>query len=126
VTGVQTCALPIYGERAIVGSINFSPGSFDSRRELAIEFDDRHVVKALHKIAQHDWKHSHRLDLSDAGLLADLAKRGGADAAAEKLVLKSGKGSARGKGKLPARVAVKRKAQPGGARKPAAKAGRRR
>ena len=25
------------GERAIVGSINLAPGSFDSRRELAIE-----------------------------------------------------------------------------------------
>src|SRR5512134_3415563 len=51
-------------ERAIVGSINFSPGSFDSRRELAIEVDDHHVVKALRKIAQHDWENSHRLDLS--------------------------------------------------------------
>ncbi|HSD54727.1 MAG TPA: phospholipase D-like domain-containing protein [Burkholderiales bacterium] len=76
------------GERAIVGSINFSPGSFDSRRELAIEVDDRHVVKALHRIAKHDWEHSHRLDLSDEGLLADLAKRGGAAAAAEQLAIK--------------------------------------
>jgi cardiolipin synthase A/B len=74
------------GERAIVGSINLSPGSFDSRRELAIEVDDHHVVKALHKIAAHDWEHSHKLDLSDEGLLADLAKRGGEGA--EKLALK--------------------------------------
>jgi phosphatidylserine/phosphatidylglycerophosphate/cardiolipin synthase-like enzyme len=65
------------GERAIVGSINFSPGSFDSRRELAIELDDPHVLKALHRIAAHDWEDSHRLDLSDEGLAADLAKRGG-------------------------------------------------
>lgn len=57
---------------------------------------------------------------------APRAKRGGADTAAEKLVLKSGKGSARGKGKLPARAAAKRKAKPGSARKPAAKVGRRR
>ena len=78
------------GERAIVGSINFSPGSFDSRRELAIEVDDHHVVKALHRIAQHDWENSHRLDLTDEGLLADLAKRGGEGA--EKLVLAGGKG----------------------------------
>ena len=28
------------GKRAIVGSINLAPGSFDSRRELAIEVDD--------------------------------------------------------------------------------------
>jgi cardiolipin synthase A/B len=73
-------------ERAIVGSINFSPGSFDSRRELAIEVDDHHVVKALRRIAEHDWVNSHKLDLTDEGLLADLAKRGGEGA--EKLALK--------------------------------------
>src|SRR5882724_401672 len=43
--------------RAIVGSINLAPGSFDSRRELAIEVDDEHVVKRLSKIAHHDWEH---------------------------------------------------------------------
>ena len=31
--------------RAIVGSINLAPGSFDSRRELAIEVRDDEVVK---------------------------------------------------------------------------------
>jgi phosphatidylserine/phosphatidylglycerophosphate/cardiolipin synthase-like enzyme len=65
------------GKRAIVGSINLSPGSFDSRRELAIEVADPHVVKRLHQVAHHDWKHSHRLDLTDEGLMADLEKRGG-------------------------------------------------
>ena len=64
-------------ERAIVGSINLSPGSFDSRRELAIEVDDKHVVKRLHHVARHDWNHSHPLDLTDEGLMADLEKRGG-------------------------------------------------
>jgi phosphatidylserine/phosphatidylglycerophosphate/cardiolipin synthase-like enzyme len=39
-------------KRAIVGSINLSPGSFDSRRELAIEVDDKHVVKRLHRVAR--------------------------------------------------------------------------
>ena len=63
------------GKRAIVGSINLSPGSFDSRRELAIEVDDRHIVKRLHHVARHDWKHSHPLDLTDEGLMADLEKR---------------------------------------------------
>src|SRR5262249_10452824 len=63
-------------KRAIVGSINLSPGSFDSRRELAIEVDDKHIVKRLHHVARHDWKHSHPLDLSDEGLMADLKKRG--------------------------------------------------
>jgi cardiolipin synthase A/B len=72
-------------ERAIVGSINLSPGSFDSRRELAIEVDDKHVVKRLHRVARHDWKHSHPLDLSDEGLMADLEKRG--RKGADKLVL---------------------------------------
>lgn len=71
--------------RAIVGSINLAPGSFDDRRELAIEVHDDEVVERLHKIAKHDWKHSHPLDLSDEGLMADLEKRGGAGA--EKLVL---------------------------------------
>ena len=68
--------------RAIVGSVNLAPGSFDGRRELAIEVDDPHVVKGLERVAHHDWEHSVALDLSDEGLLADLEKRGkGADAA---------------------------------------------
>jgi phosphatidylserine/phosphatidylglycerophosphate/cardiolipin synthase-like enzyme len=58
--------------RAIVGSINLAPGSFDDRRELAIEVHDEVVVAKLYKIARHDWKHSHPLDLSDEGLRADL------------------------------------------------------
>ncbi len=72
------------GLRAIVGSINLAPGSFDDRRELAIEVHDDDVVEALHKVAHHDWEHSHPLDLSDKGLLADLEDREGG---AEKLVL---------------------------------------
>lgn len=63
------------GERAIIGSINLAPGSFDSRRELAIEVDDRHVTKRLHKVAKHDWNNSRPLDLSDFGLLKDLHSR---------------------------------------------------
>jgi phosphatidylserine/phosphatidylglycerophosphate/cardiolipin synthase-like enzyme len=67
--------------RAIVGSINLSPGSFDLRRELAIETDANHVVKRLLHTSHNDWKHSHPLDLSDEGLRADLEKHGvkGAD-----------------------------------------------
>jgi cardiolipin synthase len=64
--------------RAIVGSINLAPGSFDSRRELAIEVNDDDVVERLHKIVHHDWKNSHPLDLTDEGLLADLEDRLGA------------------------------------------------
>ena len=63
------------GLRAIVGSINLAPGSFDDRRELAVEFDDDELVERLHQIAHHDWKHSHPLDLSDEGLMKDLADR---------------------------------------------------
>jgi cardiolipin synthase A/B len=72
------------GAAAIVGSINFAPGSLDGRRELAIEVRDEKVVKQLHKVARHDWEHSHPLDLSDEGLLADLEERieGSADALA--------------------------------------------
>lgn len=59
-------------KRAIVGSINLAPGSFDSRRELAIEVDDWPVVERLHDVAEHDWKHSHPIDLTDEGLEAEL------------------------------------------------------
>jgi phosphatidylserine/phosphatidylglycerophosphate/cardiolipin synthase-like enzyme len=76
------------GVAAIVGSINFAPGSFDGRRELAIEVRDDEVVKRLDKVARHDWKHSHPLDLSDDGILADLADRA---EVAEKLALVKGR-----------------------------------
>jgi len=72
-------------KRAIIGSINLAPGSFDSRRELAIETDHAGTVKRLQKIVEHDWGLSHKLDLSDSALLADLKKREGLDP--EKLVL---------------------------------------
>jgi cardiolipin synthase A/B len=58
--------------RVIVGSINLAPGSFDSRRELAIDVHDPEVVKRMTKVVHHDWKHSHPLDLTDAGLAAEL------------------------------------------------------
>jgi cardiolipin synthase A/B len=63
------------GVAAIVGSINFAAGSLDGRRELAIETRDESVVDRLHTVARHDWEHSHALDLSDEGLLADLEDR---------------------------------------------------
>ena len=68
-------------ERAIVGSINLAPGSFDARRELAVQTDAGHVIKRLMKTTRLDWENSHPLDLSDEGLLADLEKHGaeGAD-----------------------------------------------
>lgn len=65
------------GKRAVVGSINIAPGSFDARRELAIETDDPAAVKRLEQTARYDWEKSHPLDLSDAALIADLKKRKG-------------------------------------------------
>jgi cardiolipin synthase len=60
------------GDRAIIGSINLAPGSFDSRRELAIEVRDKHVVDRIYEVLKHDWEHSRPLDLTDEGLLAEL------------------------------------------------------
>jgi cardiolipin synthase A/B len=77
-------------KRAIVGSINLSPGSFDGRRELAIETDASHVVKRLNETAQTDWENSHKLDLTDEGLLKDLSKRSETESGAELLVVKAG------------------------------------
>jgi cardiolipin synthase A/B len=67
--------------RAIVGSINLAPGSFDTRRELAIEVRDGDVIERLTKVAHHDWENSHPLDLTDEGLLAEFEdhKTKGAD-----------------------------------------------
>jgi phosphatidylserine/phosphatidylglycerophosphate/cardiolipin synthase-like enzyme len=73
------------GCRAIIGSINLAPGSFDHRRELAIEVHDEEIIERLQKIAHHDWENSHTLDLSDEGLYDDLEKRG--SGGSEKLVL---------------------------------------
>lgn len=64
------------GERGIVGSMNIAPGSFDSRRELAIEVEDRNVVHRLKKTFETDWENSHSLDLSDEGIRQDLEKHG--------------------------------------------------
>jgi phosphatidylserine/phosphatidylglycerophosphate/cardiolipin synthase-like enzyme len=72
-------------KRAIVGSINLTPGSFDARRELAVETDAKHVVKRLVKTSRQDWKNSRKLDLSDEGILADFEKHG--TKGAEKLAI---------------------------------------
>jgi cardiolipin synthase len=58
--------------RAIIGSINLAPGSFDSRRELAIQVDDPDIISRIQKTLKEDWANSHPLDLSDEGLLAEL------------------------------------------------------
>lgn len=77
------------GEKAIVGSINLTTGSFDDRRELAIEIDDHKLIERLHHLSHHDWKHSYPLDLSDKGIYNDLENRGGGGS--EKLILNAEK-----------------------------------
>ena len=74
------------GLRAIVGSINLAPGSFDDRRELAIEVHDGDIVNRLNSVVQHDWEHSFPLDLTDVGLFKDLEEHG--QGGSEKLVLR--------------------------------------
>src|SRR5664279_2394928 len=75
--------------RGIVGSINLAPGSFDSRRECAIEVRDEDVIARLHEVTHDDWKNSHPLDLTDEGLLAELEDYD--ENAAEDLALESHK-----------------------------------
>ncbi len=60
--------------RAIIGSINLAPGSFDSRRELAIEVHDESIAGRIHEVVHRDWENSKPIDLTDEGLLADLEK----------------------------------------------------
>ena len=79
------------GERAIIGSINLAPGSFDSRRELAIEVYDADIVSRLHEIVKKDWENSHPMDLTDEGILADLEDHDEASEA-HKLALEVGEG----------------------------------
>jgi hypothetical protein len=77
---------PIGSNAAPTPQAILAPGSFDARRELAIEVDDADATGALHDVVKHDSKHSEALDLTDEGLLADLTKRG-MEASAAGLVL---------------------------------------
>ncbi len=58
--------------RAIIGSINLAPGSFDSRRELAIEVRDAQIADRIHDVVHSDWQNSRPLDLTDEGLMSEL------------------------------------------------------
>jgi cardiolipin synthase len=61
-------------KRAIVGSINLTPGSFDDRRELALETHAADVVRRLVRVSHHDWKNSSKLHLSDEAVMRELEK----------------------------------------------------
>jgi hypothetical protein len=50
------CAI-IDGDRAVLGSMNLRPESFDRRRELSIFVDDPDVIKALNSVFASDWEH---------------------------------------------------------------------
>jgi cardiolipin synthase A/B len=49
-------------------------GSFDKRRELAIEMTDDAIVDRLRAVSHEDWKNSKPLDLTDEALVADLER----------------------------------------------------
>jgi hypothetical protein len=63
---------------------------------LAIEVHSPEVVERLKKIAHHDWKHSHPLDLTDEGLMAELEQHK-IDAANELALNTKGKKKAKDK-----------------------------
>ncbi len=79
-------------DRAIVGSINLAPGSFDERRELAIQVHDHKIVRRFRHVLEHDWKHSRPIDLSDEALCKDLERFG--PEVLHELALTPGKASA--------------------------------
>jgi cardiolipin synthase A/B len=60
--------------RAIIGSINLTSGSFDKRRELAIQVKEKDVVGRLMKVVEDDWERAHPIDLSEEALRSDLEK----------------------------------------------------
>lgn len=61
--------------RAVIGSINLTAGSFNERRELAIELNDDEAIDRLHEVIKSDWENSRPMDLSNQGLLDDLKSR---------------------------------------------------
>ena len=58
--------------RGIVGSINLSAGSFDSRRECAIEIRDEDLVARLHEVTQRGLAEFPSPRLTDAGFMVEL------------------------------------------------------
>ena len=60
----------------LLGPLILAPGSFDDRRELAIEVHDEDILERLNNISREDWENSHPLDLTDEGIFADLENKG--------------------------------------------------
>jgi cardiolipin synthase len=63
--------------RAIIGSINLTPGSFEKRRELSIRLKEHDIVSRLWTVVREDWKNSRPLDLTDHGIVRDLKRHPG-------------------------------------------------
>ena len=63
--------------RAIIGSINLTPGSLDKRRELSILLKEHNIVSRLWEVVREDWKNSRPLDLTDQGIVHDLERHPG-------------------------------------------------
>jgi len=58
----------------------FTPPLSAKIRRFAKENDAGFQHQERPKVSRRDWKHSQRIDLSDAGILADLEKHGSKDA----------------------------------------------
>ena len=66
-------------KRAIVGSMNLAPGSFEDRRELGIQVHEPDIVSRLEATFDRDWENSHKLDLSDEAVREDMERHGRTD-----------------------------------------------
>lgn len=52
-------------KRALVGSMNIDRSAFDLRRELGVTTHTPHVIKALRKVYEHDWKEAKPYEAPD-------------------------------------------------------------
>jgi hypothetical protein len=59
-------------------------GSFDSRREVAIEIHDDHNLERLGEVVHKGWENSQAIDLTDNGMFCDLKDCEGAERLATK------------------------------------------
>ena len=74
----------LHGKIVIAHGKRVSSDRLISVRRLETRTRDRNQIEAhikrLVQVSRRDWKYSQRIDLSDAGILADLEKHGSKDA----------------------------------------------
>lgn len=58
---IHAKAMLIDGQKAMLGSINFTKNSLDHNRELAVITDDPTVITELNKVFTHDWDETNQL-----------------------------------------------------------------